>query len=84
MRWFGHVERMDDEKAPVKAKSLFLKVQKKGRPNKRWKEVVQKDMLVRGLKRTDAQDCSLWRFGWMNRPGFRMMKIFASTPGTNG
>ena len=28
---------------------------RKGRPKKRWKEVIEKDMLTRGLKKSDAQ-----------------------------
>ena len=58
LRWFGHVERMDDEKTPIKAKNFVVEGSKKGKPKKKWKEVVEIDMLVRGLKRTDAQDCS--------------------------
>ena len=57
------------------------------------KRVVEKDMLAKGLKRTDAQDRSLWTLGCKNlldnacgenKPGFRRMKRFVSTPGTNG
>ena len=48
LRWFGHLERMNDERAPVKAKNFVVKHSKIGRPRKRWKEVVEKDMLVRG------------------------------------
>ena len=56
LRWFGLVERMDDERSPVKAKSIVVDGSKKGRPKKRWKEVVEKDMLVAGFIRTDVQD----------------------------
>ena len=56
LRWLGHVERMDEERGPVKA--LFLEVDgtKKERPKKRWKEVLECDMTARGLQRLDAQD----------------------------
>ena len=47
---------MDDKRAIVKSKELVVEGSKTGRPKKRWKEVVEKDMLVRRLKRTDAQD----------------------------
>ena len=40
LRWLGHVERMDEERGPVKALLLKLMGQKKGRLKKRWKEVL--------------------------------------------
>ena len=67
LRWLGHVEVMDDERAPSKAKEIVVGDSKKGRPKKSWKEVVEKDMLVRRLKRSDAQDRSLWRLDCKNR-----------------
>ena len=54
-------EKNGDEKAPVKAKKFVVEGSKKDQPKKRWKEMIEKDMLERGLKSTDAQDCSLWR-----------------------
>ena len=67
LRWFGHVERMGNERAPVKAKNFVVEDSKNGQPKKRWKKVVEKHMLMRGLIRTDAQDRFLWRFGCKNR-----------------
>ena len=60
LRWLGHVERMDEERGPVKA--LFLEVAgtKRERPKKRWKEVLECDMTARGLQRLDAQDRERW------------------------
>ena len=85
---------MDEERAPVKAKKFVVKGLKKiGRSKKRWKEVVvEKDMLVRELKRTDAQDRSLWRLDCKSqfasacgeKPGSSRMKRFVSTLGING
>ena len=40
---------------------------KKGRPKKRWKEVLECDMTARGLQRLDAQDCERWRLGCKNQ-----------------
>ena len=48
LRWLGHVERMDEEKGPVKALLLEVHGTKKGRPKKRWKEVLKCDMTARG------------------------------------
>ena len=93
LRWFGHVERMDIERTPVNAKNFVVDGSEKGIPTKRWKEVVEKAMLVTGLRRTDAQDRYLWRLGcknWLNHalrennPGSRRMKIYINTPGING
>ena len=66
LKWFGHVERMDDERTPVKAKHFEVDCLKKGTPKKSWKEVVEKDMLVTGL-RTDGQGRSFWRLDCKNR-----------------
>ena len=66
-------------------KNFVVDGSKKGRPKKRWKEVVEKNMLITGLKRTDAQKRSLWRLGCKNRftparrknkPDSKKMKIF--------
>ena len=57
---------MDKERAPVKLNYFVVKGSKKGRPKIRWKEVIEEDMLVRGLKTTNAQCCahvSIKRFG---------------------
>ena len=43
------MESMFNEKTSLKAKSFVVDGSKKGRPKKRWKEVVEKDMLVRGF-----------------------------------
>ena len=40
LRWFEHIERMDDEKAPVKAKNYVLDGLKRVKPEKRWKEAI--------------------------------------------
>ena len=54
--WLGYMERMDNERGPVKALHLDVDGSKKDRPKKRWKEVVEKDMVDRGLQMKDAQD----------------------------
>ena len=62
LQWFQHIEKMDDERAPVKSKSFVVNGSKRGRLKKKWKETIEKrDMLTRGLKRSDAQDCILCR-----------------------
>ena len=56
LRWFEHMEKMDDERAPVKAKIFVANGSKRGRPKKRWKETIEKNISARGLKKSDAQD----------------------------
>ena len=56
LRWFEHMKKIDDERAPVKAKIFVINGSKRGRSKKRWKETIEKDILARGLKRSDAQD----------------------------
>ena len=67
LRWLGHVERMDEERGPVKALLLEVDGTKKGRPKKRWREVLECDMTARGLQRLDAQDRERWRLGCKNQ-----------------
>ena len=40
---------------------------KKRKPKKRWEEVLELDMIARGLQRLDAQDCALWRLNCKTR-----------------
>ena len=67
LQWLGHVERMNEERGPVKALLLEVDGTKKGRPKKRWKEVLECDMTARGLQRLDAQDRERWRLGCKNQ-----------------
>ena len=67
LRWLGHVERMDEKKGPVTALILEVEGTKKGRPKKRWKEVLKCDMTARGLQRLHAQDRERWRLGCKNQ-----------------
>ena len=56
LRWFGHVERREEEWVK---KCTELKVAGKvgrGRSKKTWKEVLEKDMKLAGLRRQDAMD----------------------------
>ena len=68
LRWLGHVEKMDEERGLVKALLLEVDRTKKGRPKKRWKEVLECDMTARGLQRLDAQDRERWQLGCKNQP----------------
>ena len=67
LRWLEHAERMDEERGPLKALLLEVVGRKKGRPEKRWKEVLKCDMTARVLRRLDAQDRERWRLGCKNQ-----------------
>ena len=62
LRWFGHIVRRDEE---VEIKKVFeLKIEgrrKRGRPVKRWIDVVEEDMKKRGVVQQDAGDREGWR-----------------------
>jgi len=51
-----HMERMDREKPQSVAMNFKIDCLKKGRPKKRWQEVIDVDMKVRGRKRSDVVD----------------------------
>ena len=62
LRWFGHIARRDGE---VEIRKVFdLKIEgrrKRGRPVKRWIDVVEEDMKKRGVVQQDAGDREDWR-----------------------
>jgi hypothetical protein len=64
LRWFGHVERKDDEDWVKRCISFEVEGTKpRGRPRKTWMELVRNDMASKGLRRQDAQDRVRWRRG---------------------
>jgi len=79
----GSCRENGKERGPAKALQLTLEGSKQGRPKRRWKELVEKDMVDRGLKKTDTKDRLLWKSGCKNRltpacrdnlPCYRMSK----------
>jgi hypothetical protein len=62
LRWFGHVERMEDENWVKKCTTLAVAGSRPiGRPKTSWMAVVKGDMKRLGLKREDAQERGKWR-----------------------
>ena len=53
LRWFGHIARRDEE--VEKVFELKIGQRKRGRPVKRWIDVVEEDMKKRGVVQQDAQ-----------------------------
>ena len=57
LRWFGHVERRDELCWLKRIETLQVDGDRvKGRPRKRWREVLKEDMRKKGLCREDAWD----------------------------
>ena len=68
LKWVGHMKKKwMIKELQQKAKIFLVNGSMKGRSKKRCKEVVEKDMLVTGLRRTDSQNRLLWRIGCENR-----------------
>ena len=50
--WLGHLERMEEDKMPKKIFTQELEEsRRKGRPKKGWKEEVERDLRVLGVRR---------------------------------
>ncbi len=62
LRWFGHIERQSDEDW-VKGCMNWTTSEKRprGRPKKKWIEVIRDDMKRMGGRKEDAQDRVMWR-----------------------
>jgi len=52
IRWLGHLERMEEGRMPKKIFTQELEgTRRRGRPWKRWKEEVERDLQVLGVRR---------------------------------
>jgi len=50
--WLGHLERMEEDGMPKKIFTEELEgTRRRGRPRKRWKEEVERDLQVLGVRR---------------------------------
>jgi len=50
--WLGHPERMEEDRLPKKIFTQELKeTRRRGRPRKRWKEEVERDLQVLAVRR---------------------------------
>ena len=52
VRWLGHLERMEEDRMPKKIFTQELEgTRRRGRPRKRWKEEVERDLQVMEVRR---------------------------------
>jgi len=50
--WFGHLERVEEDRMPKKIFTQELEgTRRRGRPRKRWKDEVERDLQVLGVRR---------------------------------
>ena len=61
--WLGHLERMEEDRMPKKIFTQELEgTRRRGRPRKRWKKEVERDLQVLGVRRwrdlvADRKNC---------------------------
>jgi len=52
LSWLGHLERMEDDRMPKKIFTQELEgTKRRGRPRKGWKEEIERDLQVLGVRR---------------------------------
>ena len=62
LRWFGHVERRDEDHVVKRAHGIVAPgKRRKGAPLRRWMDCVKADMKELGIEKELAQDRSRWR-----------------------
>ena len=62
LRWYGHVTRRDQEYVGRKMMEMKLPGKtRRGRPKRRFLDVVKEDMGEVGAKETDVEDRKMWR-----------------------
>ena len=62
LRWYGHVMRRDDDYIGRRMIDMELPgKRKRGRPKRRYMDMVNEDMRALGLTRDDAGNRELWR-----------------------
>ena len=62
LRWYGHVMRRDQEYVGRKMIEMELPgKRKRGRPKRRFLDVVKEDMGKVGVRETDVENRTVWR-----------------------
>jgi hypothetical protein len=69
LRWFGHMKRMTEERMPRRMYEKRIEGRRRrGRPRKRWKETIARDLHTRGESWEHVAETRLWedRKKWKN------------------
>ena len=63
IRWFGHIERMEDTAIPEMMYGKLYATRRRGRPKMRWLDDVSTDLRKMGIEewRDRARDREAWR-----------------------
>lgn len=62
LRWFGHVERMEDVNWVKKSREFMVAGRRgRGKPQKTWDEVVRGDLTSEGIDRVLALNRAEWK-----------------------
>jgi len=73
INWLGHLERMEEGRVPKKIFTQELVgTKRRGRPRKRWKKEVERDLQVLGVRRWRE---SWWQIGKNGRTLFDRPKL---------
>ena len=68
LKWYGHIQRMSEERWPKKICEWTPENRRKrGRPRQAWKDDVFEAMENRGLTKEDWRDRQLWKLGCERR-----------------
>jgi hypothetical protein len=55
-RWCGHGERMQKQKLPKQIATAKMEGTRKRRPGKRWRDEVEEDLNIMGIKKHAGND----------------------------
>ena len=67
LKWFGHIERMNNNRLPIAALHGHVEGERsRGRQNKTWMDNIREDMKIKGIDMTRIGDTIRNRQIWRN------------------
>ena len=70
LRWYGHIKRREEEYVGKRMMEMVVPgIRKRGRPKRRWMDLVREDMERVGARERDEVDRVKWRLLWRPRVG---------------